>query len=113
MRRVLVTLGWTLVIWFVALFLMGFLAGLVGSPLLGPGAESTAHMMGRKYGALLLLGSFALAVLGSAYGLLPGAGTRRISRKRTCPFCAESVKAEAIVCRHCGRDLPPQPPAAA
>ena len=26
---------------------------------------------------------------------------------RKCPFCAETVKAEAIVCRFCGRDIPP------
>jgi hypothetical protein len=26
---------------------------------------------------------------------------------RKCPFCAELVKREAIVCKHCGRDLPP------
>jgi ribosomal protein L7/L12 len=25
---------------------------------------------------------------------------------RKCPACAELVKAEATVCRHCGRDLP-------
>ncbi len=27
---------------------------------------------------------------------------------RKCPFCAELVKPEAIVCKHCGRDLPNQ-----
>lgn len=36
--------------------------------------------------------------------------------ERTCPYCAETVKAAAIVCKHCGRDLPalavsqPSPP---
>lgn len=29
------------------------------------------------------------------------------SDQRACPFCAETIKAAAVVCRHCGRDVQP------
>jgi len=28
---------------------------------------------------------------------------------KICPFCAETIRVEAVVCKHCGRDLEPQP----
>jgi hypothetical protein len=32
-----------------------------------------------------------------------------LSPARVCPFCAENIKAQAIVCPHCRRDLNPLP----
>lgn len=34
------------------------------------------------------------------------------SDTKQCPYCAETIKAAATVCRYCGRDLVPQPAAA-
>lgn len=46
-----------------------------------------------------LLGPFGLifALLAGKEGAAKG--------ERKCPFCAEFIKAEARVCKHCGRDL--------
>jgi tRNA(Ile2) C34 agmatinyltransferase TiaS len=30
------------------------------------------------------------------------------ARNKKCPFCAETIKAEAVVCKHCHRTLPEQ-----
>jgi hypothetical protein len=54
----------------------------------------------------LLAGILAIA--------LPSPQTQREQlhkwNSRKCPFCAELVRNEAIVCKHCGRDLPELPP---
>ena len=34
------------------------------------------------------------------------APTQSVSTGRVCPFCAEDIQPAAIVCKHCGRDLP-------
>jgi hypothetical protein len=32
-------------------------------------------------------------------------------RVRSCPHCAEFIKPQAVVCKHCGRDVPSNPSA--
>lgn len=40
------------------------------------------------------------------YAIVTTQNTGKGGKTKTCPFCAERVKKKAIVCKHCGRDLP-------
>jgi hypothetical protein len=31
----------------------------------------------------------------------------RVDAVRQCPYCAETIKAAAVVCKHCGREVTP------
>jgi hypothetical protein len=58
------------------------------------------------YGALLF-------IIALPHALLMRSDVKAMERReletgenRKCPFCAEIVKAEAKICKHCGKDLP-------
>jgi hypothetical protein len=78
------------------------------------GTAALAHKKGRNVLAWIAIG-WVLGVFGLLWiwSLEPIQQPKPISaatsQGRTCPFCAETVKSAAIVCKHCGRDLPPDP----
>lgn len=71
-----------------------------------------AQSKGRSFVAWWLYGA-AIFVVALPHSLIIKKDQRELDREqlrsgssRQCPFCAEIIKAEAVVCRFCGRDLP-------
>lgn len=50
---------------------------------------------------------FLISILFLSSGVRALAGGKMVdhSQDKKCPHCAEYVKREAVVCKHCGRDL--------
>lgn len=94
------------IIWIALSFLAGYIAEQKGRS--GVGFFFLSLILSPLVGIIA-----ALVVKPGEKAEPAGAGRVAAPTERTCPYCAESVKVEAIICKHCQRDLPKHAPEAA
>jgi|ERR1039458_3267635 hypothetical protein len=100
--------------------LLGLLAGLVVGLIGVPGTLHLVHVVNESQGVVSFgpgvvvagLGEVMLFVGAIAPSKKSAVSTAAVTASdiRPCPWCAETIKRQAIVCRYCGRDVEPAGP---
>lgn len=88
-------------IWIITWLICGFICSVIA------GAKGRSASMYFLTGLILgPLGIVLCAVIPANVAQVERDAVQ-LGNLRKCPFCAELVKTEAIVCKHCSRDLEP------
>ena len=84
-----------------AILAFAYLIAVYAAPVVPLALVVVVCILAAAAGGALLYVAYSRDELGNILKRGPAAGERK------CPYCAERIKAEAVVCRHCNRDVPP------